>query len=162
VDWNTCGRQASGDGYLLVLPSGLDEPGAVADLLDGLTLGLDAVNCAPDRPADLAPTRMRAALHQGLVQEGHSGFAGHSVVELCRILDADPLRSALCHSDRADLVAAFSDVLYQDLAPHAYRGLEAGFRQVRVEQPAKDFSATAWIQSRPRPTRPGKAGQTPQ
>ncbi|MEU5399128.1 hypothetical protein ABZ348_07500 [Streptomyces sp. NPDC005963] len=152
IDWHTCGRQASGDGYLLVLPVGVDEPRTVDRLLRGLTFALHAANSDPNRPDDLLPTRMRASLHQGLTREGHSGFLGTAVVELFRVLDSAPLRTALRETDRADLAVAWSDPLYRDLVPHAYLGLdERSFECVRVEIPEKEFTSRAWIRVHPRP-----------
>ncbi|MFE3017578.1 hypothetical protein [Streptomyces sp. NPDC059256] len=152
IDWHTCGRQASGDGYLLVLPVGVDEPRTVDRLLRGLTFALHAANSDPNRPDDLLPTRMRASLHQGLTREGHSGFLGTAVVELFRVLDSPPLRTALRESDRADLAVAWSDPLYRDLVPHAYLGLdERSFECVRVDLPEKEFTSRAWIRLHPRP-----------
>ncbi|MFH8746842.1 hypothetical protein ACH4GK_15895 [Streptomyces rimosus] len=162
VDWHACGRQVSGDGYLLVLPTGISEPAAVAGLLQGVTLALHAVNTDPERPAGIGPTRMRAGLHQGLTCEGASGFLGTAVVELFRVLDAGPLRAALRESAHADLAVAWSDSLYRDLVPHAYPGLdERAFRQVQVDLPEKGFTAGAWIELRARPLggeRPAPAG----
>lgn len=157
IEWHRCGQQASGDGYLLVLPTGIDEPGTVVKMIRGLALSLHAGNCDPARPVDVLPTRMRASLHQGLIREGHSGFLGTAVVDLFRVLDCTPLRTTLRDSESADLAVAWSDPLYRDLVPHAYPGLEPdAFRPERVEMPAKGFASDVWIQvhSRPAEARP--------
>ncbi|MFI0724266.1 hypothetical protein [Streptomyces sp. NPDC021224] len=155
IDWHRCGQQASGDGYLLVLPTGIDEPGTIVAMMRGLVLSLQAGNSDPTRPADVLPTRMRASLHQGLIREGHSGFLGTAVVDLFRVLDSAPLRTALCVSRSADLAVAWSDTLYRDLVPHAYPGLEREhFRPVRVEEPAKGFASDVWIRVHSRPQDP--------
>lgn len=152
IDWQRCGRQASGDGYLLVLPVGLDEPGTIVRLLRGLTLTLHTANTDPARPGDIRPTRMRASLHQGPIAEGHSGFLGKAVVDLFRMLDSSPLREALRDSADADLAVAWSDALYRDLVPHAYPGLDPSrFRRVKVVIPEKEHVSEAWIELRPRP-----------
>ncbi|MEU2561090.1 hypothetical protein ABZ626_17415 [Streptomyces longispororuber] len=160
VGWHTCGRQAQGDGYLLVMAPGVDETRVVPALLGGLADGLASANGAlppraprgpapgPDGPP--RPLRMRASLHQGIVHEADSGWAGSAVVALFRVLDCGPLRQALESDASAVLAVAFSDSLYQDLVPHGYAGLSPeGFHRVDVRNPAKDFTATAWIRLGP-------------
>jgi hypothetical protein len=152
LDWRECGRQYSGDGYLLVLPPGVDEPATVVRMLHGLTLALHAVNGEADRPAGAERTRMRACLHQGLIREGYSGFLGNAVVDLFRVLDSEPLREALRANKEGDLVIAWSDSLYHDLAPHMHHdGDSHPFERIHIEIPGKDFAADAWIQARQRP-----------
>ncbi|MFE7835015.1 hypothetical protein ACFU53_02745 [Streptomyces sp. NPDC057474] len=142
VGWERCGRQAQGDGYLLVLEPGIDESRVVPALLDGLAAGLAAGNA-------FAPVRMRASLHQGIVHEADSGYAGSAVVALFRVLDSAPVRRTLADSPEVHLVAAFSDPLYQDLvAASGYEGLSAeGFRRAEVRIEAKNFSSVAWIRT---------------
>ncbi|MGW0555936.1 hypothetical protein ACWDZ6_17290 [Streptomyces sp. NPDC002926] len=160
IEWRRCGRQAQGDGYLLVLEPGIDETRVVPGLLDGLAAGLAVANtpaAAPDRTkpggrvADAgAPgrIRMRASLHQGIVHEADSGYAGSAVVALFRVLDSAPVRGALAETHSTHLVVAFSDALYQDLVATGYEGLHAtGFRRVEIHVEAKSFTGVAWIRA---------------
>ncbi|MGW6054427.1 hypothetical protein [Streptomyces sp. NPDC055189] len=166
VRWEACGRQAQGDGYLLVMAPGVDETRVVPALLVGLADGLAAANGAlPDPPPDHVPEepvsraaengaprllRMRASLHQGIVHEADSGWAGSAVVALFRVLDSGPLRKALASDTSAVLAVAFSDGLYQDLVANGYAGLSPdGFHHVDVHNAAKGFSASAWIRLGP-------------
>ncbi|MET9293242.1 hypothetical protein [Streptomyces sp. NPDC003077] len=153
VDWHRCGRQVAGDGYLIILPPGIDEPATVARMVEGLVFALHTANSDEERPVDIGATRMRASLHQGLIQVGPSGFVGQAVVALFRILDSAELRRALKSSRTADLAVAWSDALYQDIVRHAYPGLDArSFHQAHIHLPEKnDFTATVWIELRPRP-----------
>jgi hypothetical protein len=158
VAWERCGRQAQGDGYLLVLEPDIDETRVVPGLLDELTAGLAAANDRIARlnsPAGkgssgdgLDSVRMRASLHQGIVHEADSGYAGSAVVALFRVLDSDPVRRALAESPDTDLVAAFSDTLYQDLVDTGYGGLSAvDFERVEIEIAAKNFTGVAWVRA---------------
>ncbi|MFJ8630927.1 hypothetical protein [Streptomyces sp. NPDC093568] len=157
VDWERCGRQAQGDGYLLVMEPGIDEARVVPMLLEGLAEGLakaNAANAAPRYPS-AAPTpgtttpldiRMRASLHQGIVHEADSGYAGSAVVALFRVLDSGPVRQALARTPSTQLVVAFSDTLYKDLVATGYEGLSGeGFDRAEIHVEAKDFRAVAWI-----------------
>ena len=168
VAWDRCGRQAQGDGYLLVLEPEIDETKVVPRLLDGLAEGLAAAdNSRPEeinaRPGGESSTpglrrvRMRASLHQGIVHEADSGYAGSAVVDLFRVLDSGPVRRALADSPDVALVAAFSDPLYQDLVGTGYEGLSAdGFERAEIRVTVKNFSAVAWIRAIRPPTRTGR------
>ncbi|MER5572675.1 hypothetical protein [Streptomyces massasporeus] len=149
VDWYACGRQAQGDGYLLVMPPDTDDTRAVPRLLDGLAEALAAVNREQHGSVDSRShvrTRMRAAFHHGIVHEADSGYAGSAVVELFRTLDSAPLRALLADDQSTDLVVAFSDQTYQDLVVQEYEGLSSvGF--VRTEVRVKQFAGVAWIRS---------------
>lgn len=144
--WERCGRQAQGDGYLLVLEPGIDESRVVPALLDGLATGLAT--------GGDGSVRMRASLHQGIVHEADSGYAGSAVVALFRVLDSTPVRRALADSPDVQLVAALSDPLYRDLVPAGgYEGLPAGgFHRADVRDEAKNFSSVAWIRPVPVPS----------
>ncbi|MFE9771729.1 hypothetical protein ACFYOV_08685 [Streptomyces sp. NPDC005931] len=158
VVWERCGRQAQGDGYLLVLEPGVEEARVVPGLLAALTAGLAAANARASATKSVAgkessgrkpgSVRMRASLHQGIVHEADSGYAGSAVVALFRVLDSGPVRRILAESPDYDLVTAFSDTLYQDLVDTGYEGLSAvGFEKVEIEIAAKNFAAIAWVRA---------------
>ncbi len=149
VPWDACGRQAQGDGYLLVLPPDIDDTRVVPRLMHGLTDALAVVNHELPGSADAgspARIRMRAAFHHGIVHEADSGYAGSTIVELFRMLDCDPMRGLLTDDQCTDLVVAVSDRTYQDLMVHGYQGLSPeGF--TRTEVTVKQFVGVAWIRS---------------
>ncbi|GGU99081.1 hypothetical protein GCM10010260_39100 [Streptomyces filipinensis] len=161
VDWQRCGRQAQGDGYLLVLEPGIDEVRVVPRLLDGLAAGLATANAAaaaqraPGTESDRGPTvprevRMRASLHQGIVHEADSGYAGSTVVALFRVLDSGPVRRRLADNPSSHLAVAFSDTLYKDLVATGYEGLSGnGFERAEIHVESKGYTGVAWIQVRP-------------
>ncbi|MBL1106631.1 hypothetical protein JK361_18835 [Streptomyces sp. 5-8] len=160
IDWHRCGRQAQGDGYLLVFEPDVDETRVVPGLLNGLAAALAEANATASPPQRV---RMRACLHQGIVHEADSGYAGSAVVSLFRVLDSDPVRRALADAPATHLVAAFSDGLYQDLVSHGYSGLTAtGFRRAEIHVPAKSFTGVAWIRAFPSPApRESRAHERP-
>ncbi|MEU9253813.1 hypothetical protein AB0D66_18390 [Streptomyces sp. NPDC048270] len=149
VPWDACGRQAQGDGYLLVLPPDIDDTRVVPRLMHGLTDALAVVNRESPgsaRAGTPARVRMRAAFHHGIVHEADSGYAGSAIVELFRMLDSDPVRALLMDDQATDLVVAVSDRTYQDLLVHGYEGLSpVGF--MRTEVAVKQFVGVAWIRS---------------
>ncbi|MEV4626780.1 hypothetical protein AB0J90_10895 [Micromonospora sp. NPDC049523] len=135
--------QEQGDGQLVLLPLGLDEPRAVADLLRELAVALRHLN---RDLRDDARLRLRLAIHTGLVYPAHNGYAGDAVIHVSRLLDSAPLRTALREAAGADLAVAVSAVVYDEIVRHEPRDLRANrFRPVTVEIPSKKFRADAWI-----------------
>ncbi|MDG6100898.1 hypothetical protein Daura_01810 [Dactylosporangium aurantiacum] len=137
--WTT---QQSGDGELAILPADASELTVVADFVPALDRVLR------ERNRNLLPeakVRLRVAIHQGLVHlTGANGFPGEAVVEVSRLLDADPLRRALTTFPRASVALIVSRSIFQDVVRHGYRGLRPErFRQVRVA--VKQLTMDAWI-----------------
>lgn len=100
LDRNLWTTQPQGDGELALLPLGLDEPRAVADLLRELAVALRRLNRGLVPQARL---RLRVAVHTGMVYPGRNGFAGSAVVQVCRLRDSDDLRRTLREAASADL-----------------------------------------------------------
>ncbi|MEV4507464.1 hypothetical protein AB0K00_00700 [Dactylosporangium sp. NPDC049525] len=137
--WTT---QQSGDGELAILPADTSEPTVVADFVPALDRILREHNRSllPE-----AKVRLRVAIHQGLVHlTGANGFPGEAVVEVSRLLDAEPLRQALRTFPHASVALIVSRSIFQDVVRHGYRGLRPErFAQVRVA--VKQLTADAWI-----------------
>ena len=137
--WTT---QQTGDGELAILPAETSEPTVVADLVPALDRILREHNggLLPE-----AKIRLRVAIHQGLVHlTGANGFPGEAVNEVCRLLDAEPLRQALRAFPRASVALIVSRSIFQDVVRHGYRGLRPE-RFARVQVSVKQLVADAWI-----------------
>ena len=137
--WTT---QQSGDGELAILPAETSELTVVADFVPALDRILREHN---DSLLPAAKIRLRVAIHQGLVHlTGANGYPGEAVVEVCRLLDAEPLRQALGAFPRASVALIVSRSIFQDVVRHRYRGLRPErFAQVQVA--VKQLIADAWI-----------------
>lgn len=134
--------QEQGDGGIALLPTGgtVDEPRLIADLLRALVTGLVELN---EDLVEQARIRLRAGLHEGVVHRAAHGYVGPAVVEVCRLRDADAVRSALAGSD-APMVAVVADGLYRDVLSQGHHGLLASaFAPVDVT--VKTFTGRAWI-----------------
>lgn len=136
--------QPTGDGELAVLPPEAPEPVVISDLVRALDRLLR------ERNRSLIPgakVRLRVAVHQGLVHsDGANGWAGQAVVDVCRLLEARPLKRALAMFKDAGAALIVSDALYQDVVRQEYAGIRPDrFRAVRVEHLDKNFRAPAWI-----------------
>jgi hypothetical protein len=134
--------QEQGDGGLGLLPTGgtVDEPRLIVGLLNALRNALTELN---EDLVEQARVRLRVALHQGVVHRAPHGYVGPAVIEVCRLRDADPVRSALAGST-AELVVVVADGLYRDVLAHGYHGLP-GSAFTPVDVLVKTFSARAWI-----------------
>ena len=139
-----CDRQDSGDGQILILPPSIDE----SKVLPGLVIGLlTAVRRANESLGCGGRLRLRISLGQGAIQVGATGFASRAVITVARLLDSAELRAALAAVPAADAAVVVTSDLYQDMFSQGYGGLAASeFHEVRIEIPAKRFTANAWIQ----------------
>jgi hypothetical protein len=150
--------QEQGDGGLALLPTGgtVDEPRLIVGLLNGLRNALTELN---EDLVEQARVRLRVALHEGVVHRAPHGYVGPAVIEVCRLRDADPVRSALADSDSV-LVAVVADGLYRDVLAHGYHGLP-GTVFTPVDVQVKSFSARAWIYLPGAAQSPGREPATP-
>lgn len=136
-------RQDSGDGVLLVLPPGINEPQVVPAMVNSWRERLEQINRTP---APWGRMRLRAAIGQGIVHNADTGYAGDAVITACRLLDSAELRAALAGNPDRDLALIVPDDLFRDLVAQDYPGLPArDFRAVRVVMETKGFEADAWI-----------------
>ncbi|MEV6929466.1 hypothetical protein AB0M46_33925 [Dactylosporangium sp. NPDC051485] len=139
ASWTT---QQSGDGELAILPAETSEVSVVA----GLVPALDRILREHNRSLlPEAKVRVRVAIHQGLVHlTGANGYPGEAVVEVCRLLDAQPLRRALTEFPRSSVALIVSRSIFQDVVRHGYHGLRPDrFAQVPVA--VKQLVTDAWI-----------------
>lgn len=129
-------RQQTGDGERAVLPGDSDE----AAVVGRFPIALGATLHETDPRSDV---RVRLALHHGITYPAALGDAGEGLIEVCRIVDTEPLRTALAAAPEANLALALSEVMFR--AVHkGYSGLDpAAFRRAVVR--AKEFHAPVWI-----------------
>lgn len=135
--------QEQGDGGIAFLPTGgiVDEPRLIVGLLNALHTRLAELN---EDLVKEARVRLRIALHEGVVHRAAHGYVGPAVVEVCRLRDADAVRSALAGNDDVPMVVAVADGLYRDVLAHGYHGLpRTAFTPVDVR--VKSYTGRAWI-----------------
>jgi hypothetical protein len=98
---------------------------------------------------DLQPRarlRLRVAVHHGVTLPAELGYAGAAPVHVCRIRDARAVRDVLDAFPEANLVLAISKPIFEDSINQRHTSLSADdFVRVEVVEPAKQFSATAWL-----------------
>jgi hypothetical protein len=63
-----------------------------------------------------------------------------------RLLDSQPLRTALAERPDRDCAIIVSDTIYQDVARHGYDGISPSeFSEALVNLPDKNFTERAWL-----------------
>lgn len=135
--------QGGDDGEVALLPPGIDEPRAVAALVDGLVQALRQVNGQLGGGARL---RLRMAVHEGITILAAGGFRGYAIVKTGRLVDSQALQEALATSPDASLAVVFSDQVFEDVGPLTYPALPADrFRRVEIDDPTGQFRDVGWI-----------------
>jgi hypothetical protein len=131
-----------GDGALIVLPAEVDPLPVLGVVVPALALAVARHNAAHN--AD--PARqfvLRVAVNWGTVHRDGGGFAGSTINETARLVDAEPLRRALRKTGAA-LGVAVSTSVYDNYVRHDYGGIEhTDYVESRVV--VKQFRSKMWI-----------------
>jgi tetratricopeptide (TPR) repeat protein len=139
ISWSACWHEDRGDGMLVLVSAQIPKalfvdivPGVVAD-------GLREHNLCH---AGEEQIRLRMALHAGEVQFDRHGVTSAAVNHTFRLLDAQPLRTALANSSGA-LALITSRWFFEDVVRNSVTVDPTTYRPVWVA--AKETSTAAWI-----------------
>jgi cell wall assembly regulator SMI1 len=134
-------RQPGGDGELALVPDDEPEHWVIDRLTTELATLLDQRNRRSPAEKRLA---VRVAVNHGLVKMAVLGWAGSSVVEVCRLRDSEAAKAALERIPGANVVLMLSHHLFQSMVLGGHTSVTpASFLRVRVEE--KEFREDAWI-----------------
>jgi hypothetical protein len=140
IPWSECVIEDRGDGALIMIPSAIPVMrvlGPLPDLLSGLLCRYNRLS------SDLAYMRLRAAAHVGYVSRDDYGIAGGAVVQLFRVLNAEPFRQRLASSG-ADLAFAVSGYVFDSIISRHPALIDPGdFQPLAID--AKETSTLAWV-----------------
>jgi hypothetical protein len=131
-------RQDSGDGVMVFLPPELEIHRVLPVLMRECAGWLRRDN---ERYRDRL--RLRFAIVVGPVGVAPLGFTGDTAIECSRLIESEPVRSALADHPDADLAVIISDHLHAFVVREGHPGTELPYRKVRVR--VKDFEASAWL-----------------
>ncbi|MFD7664210.1 hypothetical protein [Streptomyces sp. NPDC059788] len=134
--------QAKGDEQLAVLPmDGREEPRVIDDYIRHIASALHQYNRLRVKEAWL---RLRASVHHGPVEVADNGYAGSTVVVTSRLLASAALNRALRATDKADLVLALSNDVYNTTVVGGHTTLSPdAFRPVMIHE--KEYRSVAWL-----------------
>lgn len=151
VPWDRCFHEGCGDGLFVVIPSDVPKRLLGAPLPRELAAAVREHNGTCQENAHM---RLRAAVHAGQVRRDAHGVAGTAVNLTFRLLNADPLRSALAQSPGV-LALIASDWFFDDVIRHDPASDPGSYRRVRVS--VKETKRWAWISCPDSPHPPTRA-----
>ncbi|GLZ12595.1 hypothetical protein Acsp04_28300 [Actinomadura sp. NBRC 104425] len=133
-------RQVAGDGELAVLPDSEPEPRVVDGYVRQLAAALRRHNRGVSGDVRV---RLRLAIHHGTAVRGAESYDGRGVVEVTRLCDSAPLRTALRESG-SDLAVILSGRVFHDVVGGEYTlWRPSDFRKVRVG--VKELTTEAFL-----------------
>jgi hypothetical protein len=139
-----------GDGFLAAVSARIPKATVVADFARELATALRAYNRTR---SDEGRIRLRLALHEGDVIRHNGSWAGDAAVVGARLVDAAPVRDALCDNPSADLALVVSSALFESTVREELRGLDPDlFSEVAVR--TEKYQAQAWLTIPGMTTRP--------
>jgi hypothetical protein len=139
LDESVVAHEWTGDGINATLPADTDPVAVLPVLIRSM-----AANLGTDNASYADRIRLRMAVGVGVVERRPAEFRGPLIVDLTRLVDAQPLRSALTNYPNADLAVAISDHLHAMVIRPGYPGIP-GRQLTREDVVAKEFSEPAWI-----------------
>jgi hypothetical protein len=131
-------QQSAGDGEVVLLPVGIDEPRTLTILVNWLVGALHQANAGLQGPR----VRLRVAVHEGITTLIAGVFDGPAVRKTWRLLGARPLSTALARRPAANMAVLFSDRIYADLGEFD-QDLPAA--PVEVGDPAARSREVGWL-----------------
>ncbi|MEX2984021.1 hypothetical protein [Streptomyces sp. C36] len=144
ADEAACRTEYRGDGLFVLVDPAVRLPALLRQLL--ITLPEELAHRRQNHGHG-APVRLRTVLHRGTVVEDENDVVGSTLNSAFRLLDSDPLRSALRGAGPGtDFVLCVSETVYDDAVWPGHKGVDReAFRQVVV--PAKNGSRvlTGWL-----------------
>lgn len=137
-------RQPAGDGELAILPASVNLLLLVRRFTGELDTLLTDHN---EEHSEQNRIRLRVAMHIGPVtSDAGFGPGGQALIDVSRLLDSEPVRTALTQARAANLALIVSDAVFRQVVVTELDGIRpAQFRRVLVDLPAKQFRQDAYI-----------------
>ncbi|MDQ4032540.1 MAG: NB-ARC domain-containing protein, partial [Actinomycetota bacterium] len=139
IPWSDCHHEDRGDGILILAPPEVAKSVFVESLPYRLVEGLGEHNSTHQEQERI---RLRIALHAGELHRDDHGVAGASVNLAFRLLDADPLKSALAGSSGV-LALVTSSWFFEEVVRHSSAANPRAYRPVRVR--VKETDVLGWM-----------------
>lgn len=159
VDSDDMEMSDRGDGMLVLIPASLSPPVLLRELVRGLE---DALADHRRAHSDGYRMRLRVGFHLGLVSRDGQRWAGTTINDLARLLDADHVRKSLKVAESAHMVFVLPDSLYSGIVQGYHSGINPAL-YVPFEFVTKHHEARrGWLIVPGHPAAPGSltAGRT--
>lgn len=153
--------QSTGDGELAALPASVN----LLSLVRRFTAELDTLlTDHNEEHSEQTRIRLRVAMHIGtMTTAGPLGSGSQALIDVSRLLDCQPVRTALKRARAASLALIVSQTVFDQVIATQLDGLRPDqFSKVLVNLPAKKFRQNAYLyipgyrpaSQRPAPTEP--------
>ncbi len=156
VPWAECYYEDRGDGTVIVVPPAIATVRVVDPLIPELASRLRQHN---RHASDVVQIQLRVALHVGPVGRDAEGLTGEAVIIAARILDAPVLKARLA-ADRADLMFAASDYVYDHVIRHCVGRVDSAAFE-HVDYQVKKTRVSAWVHLAGEAVSPPRPGSSP-
>jgi hypothetical protein len=132
-------HQGTGDGLNMFLPVDVEVHSALLRLVRGVAERLDHDN---KRYTDRLRLRMSTVF--GPIGPAALGFSSNTIIEVARLLNCAPLRTAMEYNPDAHVAVLVSDALYSSVFTERHAGLDVSMLH-RVEVGEKSYERPAWL-----------------
>jgi class 3 adenylate cyclase len=131
----------TGDGMILLFPAHISK----IDLLDPVIPSIAEHIGTHNATANKAPhIQLRMAVHAGEVHRDPNGWVGTDLITTCRLVNGKPLYQELRRPPHPNLVVVVSDLIYQAVVRHHYRGIDpADYTPTHIH--VKETATLAWL-----------------
>ncbi|WP_406074722.1 hypothetical protein [Micromonospora sp. NBC_01638] len=132
-----------GDGFRLHAPATVSPLVMVSPFIEHL---LAEVRLHRRSANETSRLRLRVAIHMGLLhREEQGGWAGRTLTECARLLDAPAARELIAEAPDADLVVVVSDAIYDAVVCQGYGPAPEDFQRIPVVVKESSFQAWAYV-----------------
>lgn len=130
-----------GDGIILLIPARVSKIDLLDPVIPTIADHIRAYNATVAPPLRI---RLRVAVHAGEVHRDPHGWVGADLITTCRLVNGEPLYQELREPARSDVVVVVSDLIYQAVVRHHYRGIDpAEYTPTHIQ--VKETDTLAWL-----------------
>jgi hypothetical protein len=130
-----------GDGMILLIPARVSKIDLLDPVIPTIADHIRAYNTTVDPSLRI---QLRVAVHAGEMHRDPHGWVGTDLVTTCRLVNGEPLYEELRHPAQPDVVVVVSDLIYQAVVRHSYRGIDPG-EYIPTHIQVKETATLAWL-----------------
>jgi hypothetical protein len=131
----------TGDGMILLIPARVSKIDLLDPVLPAVAEHIREYNAAVTPPLRI---QLRVAVHAGEVHRDPHGWVGTDLITTCRLVNGQPLYQELRRPAGPDMVVVVSDLIYQAVVRHHYRGIDpAEYTPTHIQ--VKETDTLAWL-----------------
>jgi hypothetical protein len=131
----------TGDGMILLIPARVSKVDLLDPVIPTIAEHIRVYNTTVAAPLRI---QLRIAVHAGEVHRDPHGWVGTDLITTCRLVDGEPLYQELRRPAQPDVAVVVSDLIYQAVVRHHYRGIDPGdYTPTHIQ--VKETDTLAWL-----------------